>query len=113
MANHKALDLSSVEEIRDWANESFATSKGTITLSSDAWEGEEGGPFSQVVTIQDATENSKIDLQPDAVTLAQMAADGVTSLWVQNDSGVLTALAMGAIPSEDMTVQYTRTEVAA
>lgn len=111
MANHKALDLSSVEEIRDWAEESFATSKGTITLDAEDWEGEEG-PYTQTVTITGATANSKIDLQPDATILAQMASDGVTSLWVQNDNGVLTACAMGATPSEDMTVQYTRTEVA-
>lgn len=83
--------------------------KGTLTLSSSAWTG--NGPYAQVITLEDATAHSKIDLQPDATVIGEMINDGVTALWVENNNGVLTAYAMGAIPSSALVLQYIRTEV--
>lgn len=109
MADNKAIDLASVAEIRDWARENLAPATGTLSLPAN-WSG--NGPYTQTITIPDATAKSKIDLQPDATTLAQLSSDGVQSLWVQNDDGVLTACALGAAPTAALSVQYTRTEVA-
>ena len=75
---------------------------------------ESSGPYTQAVTVSGATvtAGSRVDVQPGAAALAQLADDGVAALWVENNNGTLTAYAMGAAPSAAMTVQCTVTEVA-
>ncbi len=84
---------------------------GSITFSVD-WTGEES-PFSQVCTVTGATvtANSKVDLQADDETEAQMKEDGCKKLYVVNNVGVLTAYAVGAALSVGVTVQCTVMEV--
>ena len=108
MDEHKAIDLSGVAEIQEWANQKFPPATGVLELT-ETWEG--AGPYTQAVTIPDTTANSKIDLQPDAATLSQLSSDGVQSLWIENDDGALTAYALGAAPTAALSVQYTKTEV--
>lgn len=111
----KAVGLGNLAGVKDWANGTFVkpgdamATRGTIILTT-SWEGD--GPFTQAVTILGTTANSKIDLQPDAVVLASLVADGVTALWVENNNGACTAYALGAAPSAPLEVQYTRMEVA-
>ena len=83
---------------------------GTITLSA-TWSGSD--PYTQTVTVSGATvtANSKIDLQPTSGQLAQLISDGVTALIIENNSGVLTAIALGAETSTAMTIACTVTEV--
>ena len=83
---------------------------GTIALSG-TWSG--SGPYSKTVTVTGATvtANSKVDLQPAATALNNLISAGVTALWVENNSGTLTAYALGAAPSAGGTVQCTVTEV--
>ena len=73
------------------------------------------GLYTQAVTVPGipVTANSKVDLQPDMEEIEQLAGDGVAALYVENDSGVLTAYAAGAAPSSAMTLQCTVTEVRA
>ena len=86
------------------------STKGSISLST-TWSG--NGPYTQTVTISGytITENSKVDLQPDASQIAQLIADGVQALYISNNNGVLTAYAVGAEISTAMTVQCIVTEV--
>lgn len=87
-----------------------ATKKGTITLTPSAWTG--SGPYTQTISsIVPVTVNTKIDLQPNATVLAQMATDGTTNIFVDNDNATLTAYALGAKPTASLTIQYTKTEV--
>lgn len=88
-----------------------ACTLGTISLST-TWTG--SGPYTQTVTITGATitENSKIDIQPTAAQLAQLISDGVVALYIENNSGTLTATALGAATTIAMTLQVTVTEVA-
>lgn len=76
---------------------------GSITLSTQ-WYG--SNPYTQTVTVLGAshTENSKVDLMLTAVQISSLIADGVTSLIIENNSGYLTACAVGAVPSAEMTV---------
>ena len=91
-----------------FVNEPLAT-LGSVSLSA-TWSGADP-IFSQSVTVQNASTNSKIDLQPDETLLQAMIADGVTALWVENNNGVLTAKCLGAALSTAHTVQCTITEV--
>lgn len=76
-----------------------------ITIAYANWSG--NGPYTQTVTISGATitSNTKVDLQPDATAIAQLIADGVTALYISNTSGTLTAYAIGAATTADLTVQ--------
>ncbi|MBQ7465537.1 MAG: hypothetical protein IJS55_03330 [Oscillospiraceae bacterium] len=75
---------------------------------------ESSGVYTQSVTVTGATvtANSKIDLQLFALQRQVMQGWGVTALWVENNSGTLTAYALGAQPQEGGTIQCTVTEVA-
>jgi len=94
-------------DYRYLANRPLSVASVTIGLP---WSGN-SEPYSNVVTIQGVTANTKVDLQPNAAVLAQMASDGVTALWIENDNGTLTAKSMGAWPTAALTMQCTLTEV--
>ena len=80
-----------------------------MTLPEDAWKGAVS-PWAQTVEIPGAGLTSKIDLQPDPERLEQMRRLGM-ALAAVNDNGLVTVLAFGARPGEDMTLQATVTEV--
>ena len=57
------------------------------------------------------TADSKVDIQPDAAAIMQLASDGVYGLYIENNAGTLTAYAIGAAPTVAMTLQAVVTEV--
>ena len=81
----------------------------TVTLTAAGWTG--SGPYTQSISVEGATATSRVDMQPDETVLTQMLDDGVNALFIKNDNGALTAVAMGAAPTADLTVQVTITEV--
>jgi hypothetical protein len=81
-----------------------------ITLLTTAWVGDDS-PYSQVVTIDKATKNSMIDLQPSAEQLV-LFHDKDIAFVTENDDGVITVYAIGDRPTRDYTIQVTITEVA-
>lgn len=82
----------------------------SITLSASGWVGEES-PFSHSLSITGVTNNTKIDLQPNAEALAQLITDTVAGMYIENNNGTLTAYAVGAKPSVNLTMQVTLTEI--
>lgn len=82
----------------------------TVSLGT-SWTGT--GPYTQVVTIDGVESDSKIDLQPDADVINKLMESGTTALYIVNDSGVATAVALGAAPTVALTIQCTITKTAA
>lgn len=85
----------------------------TITLAAGAWAGSD--PYTQTVTIsgETITANTKVDLLPSTAVANQMASDGISELFVTNSNGVLTAVALGALPSEAIAISVVLQETAA
>lgn len=110
--NFDAIDtkLKEIEDDHSGDEKQDAIAIGYIMLTSEDWTGT--GPFTQAIEIVGSTEYSKIDLQPDAETLAQLVRDKVTALWVVNDNGSFVAYSLGATPTTALSIQYTRTEIA-
>lgn len=82
----------------------------TVSLGT-SWTGT--GPYTQVVTIDGIDSNSKIDLQPDADVINKLMESGTSALYIVNNNGVATAVAIGAAPNSALTIQCTITKVAA
>ena len=80
-----------------------------VTLTVDGWQGNES-PYSQVVEIEGATENSKVDLTPSVEQLAIFYDKDLTFV-TENDNGTITVYAIGQKPQNEYTIQVTLTEV--
>lgn len=91
----------------------FLTKTGSVSLSTTWTETSSGsGVWTQTVTVSGGTSSTKVDLQPDAATIAQLLADGVKALYIENNAGTFTAYAIGTTaPTTAMTIQTTLVEV--
>jgi hypothetical protein len=83
----------------------------TVYLPASAWEGE-GNLHSQVVSVDGATQYSKVDLLPSVEQLAIFYTKDVTFV-TENEDGVVTVYAIGEKPVMDYTMQAQLTEVEA
>lgn len=81
-----------------------------VTLYATSWAGD-ANPYSQVVTINGVTVNSKVDLQPTALQIVDLQNNDI-ALMAENDNGVVTVYAIGGKPTVDYTMQALITEVA-
>ena len=82
----------------------------SVTLIASKWEGTTS-PYSQVVTIEGATNTSKIDLNPTVEQLGIFHNKDI-SFVVGNNNGTITVYCIGQKPTNDYTMQVTITEVA-
>ena len=82
----------------------------TVSIGT-SWTGD--GPYTQVVAVGEANADSKVDIQPDATIIQKLIDAGTTALYIVNDNGVFTAVAIGSAPTESLTVQCTITKTAA
>ena len=81
----------------------------TVTLLAANWTGE-NNPYSQVVTINGVTANSKVDLQPTAMQVVELQRTDI-ALMTENHDGVVTVYALGGKPTVDYTMPVLLTEV--
>lgn len=94
----------------DWEDAASSAVIATITIPL-SWTDSGSGYYTATPTIDAVfTSNSKIDLQPDIATIAQLRDDGVEALYIENNSMALTAYAVGNAPSTALTMQCTVTE---
>lgn len=82
---------------------------GEVTLLASKWEGT-ASPYSQVVQVNGATENSQVDLTPSIEQLAIFHNKDLAFV-TENVDGVVTVYALGDKPTNDYTIQVTITEV--
>lgn len=82
----------------------------SVSMPAASWT-KTDGKFSQTVTVTTGTANTFVALQPTPSQIVTLQEDGVTALQVNNDNGVFTAVAIGAAPTADMSIQVTLTEV--
>lgn len=82
---------------------------GYVTLLASKWVGS-GNKYSQVVDVEGVTENSQVDLTPDADQLVVFREKDL-AFTTENDGGVVTVFAVGQKPANDYTIQVTITEV--
>lgn len=80
-----------------------------ITILADGWAGDES-PYTQSVTVDGVAANSRIDLYPTFVQIAELQSVGA-KLTAQNDNGIITIYAIDAKPDKDYTIQATITAV--
>ena len=83
--------------------------KSKISLPAASWTGSD--PYTQIVTIDNSTANTKVDLQPSEKIYDQLVADNVGYLAMKNGEGTFTAVAKGGKPSVNLTVQVTYNNV--
>lgn len=82
----------------------------TLSLPSESWTGTD--PYTQTITdIPQATDHTKVDIQTSEELYDQLTADGVLYLGIKNVNGTITAVAKGAKPTSDLSVQVTYTNV--
>lgn len=82
-----------------------------ITLDADGWVlSADAAYYTQELTIDGATVNSKVELQPTIDQLVQLMNDEIT-IFIGNEDGVITAYSVNGKPSEDMTFDARITEV--
>lgn len=91
--------------------QNFMPKHTTISLPAANWTGS-ANPYSQVVTVNGATANSKIDLQPTALQIVELQNTDI-ALMADNNNGVITVYALGGKPKVDYTMQALITEVVA
>ena len=95
--------------IPDYVSANGSKPKQVYVTLSATWSGT--GPYTQVVTVSGATANSEVSFRPNATQLQQLIDDGVQALYVENDNGTCTAVAVGAVPSVAMRLVSEVTEV--
>jgi hypothetical protein len=91
------------------ANKADAPKLTNVSMLASSWIGE-SNPWSQVVTINGVTDNSKIDLQPTALQIVELQ-DNDIALIAENTNGIVTIYALGSKPTKDYTMQALITEV--
>ena len=102
-------DAGSVKLVTETELQSIMPKMTNISMPAANWVGSTN-PWSQVVTINGVTANSKVDLQPTAVQIVEMQ-DNDIALMAENNDGVITIYAIGGKPTSDYTMQALITEV--
>lgn len=102
------------EDVQQIVNEIIKNSAkariGNVTILASKWVGDDS-PYSQVVTVEGATENSQVDLTPSVEQLAIFHEKDLAFV-TENEGGVVTVYAIGQKPENDYNIQVTITEVA-
>ena len=103
-----------IQELKEMVDLLYAkslTKTVFIDLLALNWVKNSDNKYSQVVSIDGITENSKIDLQPNTEQLVIFYEKDLTFV-AENKDGVVSVYCVGRVPENDYTIQATVTEVA-
>ena len=103
-------ELASLKEIINLLQAKSLVKTITINLPASKWVGESNN-YSQVVSIADITEYSKVDLQPTAEQLVIFHEKDIAFV-AENEDGIVTIYCIGQKPTLDYDIQATVTEIA-
>ena len=81
----------------------------TLSIPTSGWSG--SGPWTRTVSITGGTASSMVDIQSSEAVINTMIESGTTALFIKNNNGVFTLVAIGAIPNAAITLQVSITEV--
>ena len=81
----------------------------TISIPTAGWSG--SGPWTRTLSITGGTASSMVDIQSSEAVINTMIESGTTALFIKNNNGVFTLVAIGAIPNAAITLQVSITEV--
>ena len=81
----------------------------TVSLGT-TWSGSD--PYTSTVTLTNyaVTDKTLVNILPDPNVVQAMMADGIKEIFITNNNGVLTATALGGVPSSAMTLNVLCTE---
>lgn len=82
---------------------------GILRLQAGLWKGAVS-PFSQTVTAEFVSANSRVLLHPAAADLQKLFENGI-ALAAQNEGGTVTVYAFGSLPGWDLEIQAAVEEV--
>lgn len=82
----------------------------SISLGT-SWTGED--PYRQAVSVSgySVTPKTRVDLVADSATVNTMLSMGVAQIYVENNNGTLTVVALGGKPTKALTIQAIFSEV--
>lgn len=95
--------------LEEWRQRLFSTYETTISISlptKDQIRSPDLTHYTQDITIQGATADTKIDLQPTPEQLISMITNGIV-MFVANNNGKVTVYSVNEKPATDMTIQAT------
>ena len=100
-----------VSAIKTWVDNKKADipKATTITLKANSWTGD-NNIWHQVVTINGATDHSKIELFPTAEQIVDLQ-DCDIAFVTENEDGVIKVYALWNKPDKDYTIQAIITDV--
>lgn len=75
----------------------------SLTIPASEWK-EAVSPYTQAVTVNGVSANSTIDLAADSAALAVLSESRCV-VYLENDGGNVTAVAVGGKPRADLTLQ--------
>lgn len=81
----------------------------SLTIPTTGWSG--SGPWTRTVSITGGTASSMVDIQSSDAVINTMIESGTSALFIKNDDGVFTLVAIDAIPNAEITFQVSITEV--
>ena len=81
----------------------------SLTIPTSGWSG--SGPWTRTISITGGTASSMVDIQSSEAVINTMIESGTTALFIKNNNGVFTLVAIGAIPNAAITLQVSITEV--
>ena len=80
-----------------------------VHMPATEWKGAIS-PYFQTVEVPLISDNAMVTIQPAGELIAYLGENGI-ALSIDNDGGITTAYAIGAKPTEDLTVQVCLLEV--